>query len=64
MWLLDHPAERAKMGEYGYKRVVSELSWEHESSKLVSFYKKVLRIEDRRQTLSKVKYEAKPVVSE
>jgi len=40
-WLLDNPAERARMSEFGYNRVVNELSWEFESKKLIDFYKKV-----------------------
>lgn len=44
LWLLDNEADRLAMGEYGYRRVVNELSWEYESTKLISFYKKVLRI--------------------
>ncbi len=43
-WLLDHPEERNAMGEFGYKRVLNELSWEYESKKLVDFYKRVLKI--------------------
>lgn len=41
-WLLNNPAESRRMGEYGYNRVVKELSWNHESEKLVNFYNKVL----------------------
>lgn len=36
--LLDDESLRTKMGEYGYSRVVNELSWQHESEKLVQFY--------------------------
>jgi glycosyltransferase involved in cell wall biosynthesis len=43
-WLLDNEDARREMGEYGYKRVVNELSWKHESVKLVDIYKKVLRV--------------------
>ena len=43
IWLLDQPAIRNEMGEFGYNRVLNELSWEFESKKLVEFYKKVLR---------------------
>jgi glycosyltransferase involved in cell wall biosynthesis len=42
--LLDRPELRVEMGEYGYQRVINELSWEYESTKLVSFYKKVFGI--------------------
>jgi glycosyltransferase involved in cell wall biosynthesis len=42
--LLDNDELRKQMGEYGYDRVVNELSWEHESKKLVKFYaEKILR---------------------
>lgn len=41
-WLLDRPEERQRMGDYGYNRVVNELSWNHESEKLVKFYQTVL----------------------
>jgi glycosyltransferase involved in cell wall biosynthesis len=43
-WLLDNDSERRKMGEYGYNRIINELSWNHEKTKLVAFYKKVLGI--------------------
>ena len=44
IWLLDRPEERKKMGEFGYNRVVNELSWNHESKKLINFYKNVFKI--------------------
>ncbi len=40
--LMDNEEKRKEMGEFGYKRVLNELSWEYESKKLVNFYKKVL----------------------
>ncbi len=64
MWLLNHSEERTEMGAYGYKRVVTELSWEHESSKLVSFYKRVLCVKDQRHTIPKMKNEARSTVSQ
>jgi glycosyltransferase involved in cell wall biosynthesis len=45
LWLLNNEKERLKMGEIGYQRVVNELSWEHESKKLINFYKKILNID-------------------
>jgi len=42
--LLDNEGCRKQMGEFGYNRVVNELSWEHESKKLIEFYKKVLAL--------------------
>jgi glycosyltransferase involved in cell wall biosynthesis len=45
MWLLDHEQESSEMAEYGYNRVLSKLSWEHESIKLSEFYARVLNVE-------------------
>jgi glycosyltransferase involved in cell wall biosynthesis len=39
--LLDDEELRIKMGNYGYDRVIRELSWDHESEKLVKFYERV-----------------------
>jgi glycosyltransferase involved in cell wall biosynthesis len=41
IWLLDHPQDRIERGEYGYHKVINELSWDYESRKLVSFFSKV-----------------------
>ena len=41
IYLLNHPEERIAKGEYGYNKVVKELSWEYESVKLLNFYSKV-----------------------
>ncbi len=40
--LLDDPAKRKQMADYGYKRVVDELSWDYESKKLLAFYERIL----------------------
>ena len=42
-WLLDNETMRKEMGEYGYQRIINELSWDYEKNKLVDFYKKVLK---------------------
>lgn len=42
--LLDDAELRETMGEFGYQRVVNELSWDHESEKLVEFYQRVLSV--------------------
>lgn len=42
LWLFDNPDVRNEMGEFGYNRVVNELSWDFESKKLVAFYKIIL----------------------
>jgi glycosyltransferase involved in cell wall biosynthesis len=44
-WLLDNEDARREMGEYGYQRILHELSWDYEKNKLIDFYKKVLRAE-------------------
>ena len=44
IWLLNNPEERKRMGMYGYNRVLTTLSWEYESVKLVDFYKRVLNL--------------------
>ena len=42
--LLNDPNLRKEMSEFGYARVVNELSWEHESKKLIDFYKKICNV--------------------
>jgi glycosyltransferase involved in cell wall biosynthesis len=42
LWLFDNPDVRNEMGEYGYNRVINELSWDFESKKLVAFYQIIL----------------------
>jgi glycosyltransferase involved in cell wall biosynthesis len=44
IWLLDNDKLRNTMGNYGYDRVVNELSWDYESKKLIKFYKRVFGI--------------------
>jgi glycosyltransferase involved in cell wall biosynthesis len=40
--LVDNPELRDKMADYGYKRVLNELSWDYEGEKLIKFYKRIL----------------------
>ena len=42
--LLDEPSLREQMGEFGHLRVLRELSWEHESKRLIEFYGGVLGV--------------------
>jgi glycosyltransferase involved in cell wall biosynthesis len=42
LYLIDNPEVRKEMALFGYRRVVEELSWEHESKKLLSLYDKIL----------------------
>lgn len=45
VWLLEHEPERRRMGEYGYNRIINELSWDHEKGKLLNVYRQVLGLE-------------------
>jgi glycosyltransferase involved in cell wall biosynthesis len=38
LWLLDHPDERQKMGEFGRRRVQKELAWEYSTGNLLAAY--------------------------
>lgn len=44
LWLINHEEERDRMGEYGYKRIINELSWNHESKNLINLYKKAFEL--------------------
>jgi glycosyltransferase involved in cell wall biosynthesis len=39
--LLDDPARRARMGEYGRNRVINELEWKYEAPKLLAAYERL-----------------------
>jgi glycosyltransferase involved in cell wall biosynthesis len=43
LWLLEHPEERAKMGEFGRRRVESELAWEYSVQNLLAAYDRAFR---------------------
>jgi glycosyltransferase involved in cell wall biosynthesis len=38
--LLDDPEKRARMGDIGRRRVVSELSWDHQVETLIAAYQR------------------------
>jgi glycosyltransferase involved in cell wall biosynthesis len=38
LWLLDHPEERQKMGDFGQRRVQKELAWEYSVAGLLTAY--------------------------
>lgn len=42
LWLLDHPGERERMGEFGRKRVAGELAWDYSVEHLLKAYDKAL----------------------
>src|SRR5208283_3569917 len=39
LWLLEHPDDRRTMGEFGRRRVVQELAWEHSVENLLAAYR-------------------------
>lgn len=41
LWLLDHPEERERMGQYGQQRVQNHLAWEHSVGNLLAAYKRI-----------------------
>ena len=41
LWLLDHPEERQRMGEFGRRRVEKELAWEYSVGNLRAAYERV-----------------------
>jgi glycosyltransferase involved in cell wall biosynthesis len=42
-YLIEHPEEAKKMGEYGKKAIMEKYNWENESKKLLDFYKKLCK---------------------
>jgi len=44
IYLLDNPDLRTKMSDFGYDRVIRELSWDHENKNLVSIYRRILGV--------------------
>lgn len=49
LWLLDHPAERRRMGELGKKRVESELAWKYSVQNLLASYERAFGLDVERQ---------------
>ena len=48
LWLLDHPEERERMGDFGRKRVEQHLSWEHSIGNLIAAYERAFEKKARR----------------
>ena len=51
LWLLDHPEERLRMGEFGRRRVRDELAWEFSIANLLAAYDQVFRKVSGKQAL-------------
>lgn len=47
LWLLDHPEERKRMGEFGQKRVEEHLAWHHSVNNLIAAYERVFEKKGR-----------------
>ena len=43
LWLLDHPEERKRMGEFGRRRVEQELAWNYSVDNLLAAYQRAFR---------------------
>jgi glycosyltransferase involved in cell wall biosynthesis len=43
LWLLDRPQERARMGEFGQKRVRDQLAWQYSVDNLLAAYARVFQ---------------------
>ncbi len=52
LWLLDHPGERERMGEFGRKRVAGELAWDYSVENLLAAYQRALYQEAPAKTVS------------
>ena len=51
LWLLDHPEERDRMGQFGRKRIEKELTWEYSVQNLLAAYEKAFSKKSGRQAL-------------
>lgn len=51
LWLLDHPEERARMGEFGRKRVQEGLAWEYSIPMLLAAYERAFSKAHRKRAL-------------
>jgi glycosyltransferase involved in cell wall biosynthesis len=43
LWLIDHPEERKRMGDFGRARVENELAWKYSVKNLLAAYERALR---------------------
>lgn len=47
LWLLDHPAERQRMGDHGRRRVEEKLAWEYSVEGLLAAYERIFKKRSR-----------------
>ncbi len=60
LWLLERPEERRRMGEFGRRRVETELAWEHSVENLLAAYDRVFSKRRRSTGLTQHTYARKP----
>jgi glycosyltransferase involved in cell wall biosynthesis len=51
LWLLDHPDERERMGQFGTKRVAEHLAWRHSVANLIAAYERAFEKKGEGQPL-------------
>jgi glycosyltransferase involved in cell wall biosynthesis len=47
LWLLDHPEERERMGQFGQRRVAEHLAWRHSVANLIAAYERAFEKKGR-----------------
>jgi glycosyltransferase involved in cell wall biosynthesis len=52
LWLIEHPEERERMGQFGRKRVLDELAWEYSVPHLLAAYQRAFSKRERKSSLS------------
>jgi glycosyltransferase involved in cell wall biosynthesis len=54
LWLLDHPMERKRMGDFGRRRIETQLAWEYSVDHLLAAYERVFgnkTVRERKDTV-------------
>jgi len=68
LWLLDHSEDRARMGQFGRRRVEQGLAWEHSVGNLLAAYERVFqkrgRILHNTSTTSDASSKSSPVLTD
>jgi glycosyltransferase involved in cell wall biosynthesis len=50
LWLLDHPEERERMGQFGRRRIEKELAWKYSVQNLLAAYERAFSKRRRKHT--------------